>query len=98
VPGDESIVVAFERINETAQTLVLTQAVELVTPAGKHLVNIALVTDIPENLIGRRLENVMDSERDFDDAKIGSEVPACLTEIANNLLANLFSEHFELLN
>src|SRR6516162_5932337 len=71
VSGKKRIMFAFERIDKTAQSFVLPQSVKLMAATCQHLVHVALVTDIPEDLVFRGLEDVVERQGNLDNAKIG---------------------------
>jgi hypothetical protein len=68
VSGVEDIVRTFLAPTKAAQTLVLTNRVELVMAAREQFVGIGLVPDIPDNLIARRVEQVMQGNGQFGRA------------------------------
>src|SRR5438128_2634681 len=59
VSGYKSIVFAFDRIDKSTQSFVLAKSVKAVTAPGQHFVNIGLMTDIPENLVGRAVKDIV---------------------------------------
>ena len=52
------------------------QRADAVAAAGQDLVRIGLVADIPDQPVGRRVEDVVQRDRQFDDAEAGAEMPA----------------------
>src|SRR5688500_1688656 len=94
--GDESIVLAFPRIYKPTKSFKLTQRVKPVAPACEHLMDVGLMSYIPENLVLRTIESMMQCQGDFDDAQIGRQVPAGLRDAFNYLLANLAGHRLQL--
>ena len=47
-----------------------------IVAAGEHLVRIALMPDVPDELVARRVERVVQRDRQLDDAEPGADVPA----------------------
>ena len=49
---------------------------DAVAPAGEDLVRIGLVADIPDQPVARRVEDVVQRDRQLDDAEPGAEMAA----------------------
>ena len=47
-------------------------------PAGQHLVAVGLVADVPDQAVVRRVEHVMQRDRELDRAEVGREMAAGL--------------------
>ena len=71
----ERIIFAFAALGEAAQPPALAQRADPVAPAGKDLVGIGLVPDVPDQPVIGRVEHVMDRDRQLDDAEPGAQVP-----------------------
>ena len=65
----ERVVFAFRALGETAQASALPQSPDPVAATGQDLVRISLMADVPDDAIGRRIENVVQRDRQFDDAE-----------------------------
>ena len=63
-----------------------------IEPAGKHLVDVALVADVEDELVLRRVENAMQRDGQLDDAEIRSEMAAGLREDLDQLIAHFLRE------
>ena len=74
--GFKGVVLAFTQLGETADALVLTQGVEAVPPAGYQFVGIALVPDVPDQLVGGRIEHIMQGQSQFNDPEARAEMTA----------------------
>ena len=72
----KSVVGAFVAFGKTRQTIELSQAVHLVTPAGKYLVRVGLVTYVPNQTVVWCIEDIVQSHREFDGTQVGAEVSA----------------------
>ena len=57
---------------------------EAVFASGKNFVRVGLMGNIPDNLILWRIENMMESDRQFDDPQVGSDVAADLADFVQN--------------
>ena len=74
--GAERIVFAFGALGEAGQAAALAQRADAVAAAGENLVRIGLVADVPDQAIVRRVEHVVQRDRELDHAEPGAEVPA----------------------
>ena len=72
VAGVEDVVLALLALEEARDAAVRAQRVEAIAPAGEHLVGVALVPDVPDELVARRVEDVVQGEGQLD-ARRGSE-------------------------
>src|ERR1700731_88170 len=87
-----TIVFAFRAQKKTVQSLVLTHGVDAIEPAGKHFVDITLVTDIHDKSITRCVEHAMQSNCQFDDAEIRAEMTTSLRQNFDQLVTHFLSE------
>ena len=93
VSRPKRIVRAFPAIEETAGAAGLPQAPEEFAAAPRQqLVHVALVGDVEDELVVRRVEHPMQRDRQLDDAQVGTDVPAVLGGDRDELLANLLRE------
>ena len=74
--GAERIVFALGALGESGKPAALAQRADPVAAAGENLVWIGLVADVPDEPVGRRIENVVQRHREFDDAKTGAKMAA----------------------
>ena len=65
---------------------------EAVEPAGEHLVDVALMADIEDELVLRRVEDPVQRDGQFDDAEIRPEMAAGLREDADQFVAHFLRE------
>src|SRR5215469_358869 len=72
----ERVVFAFGSFGETGQAATLSNGADAVAPPGQDLVRIGLVTDIPDQSVMRRVENVMQCHGQLYDTEAGAEVTA----------------------
>ena len=63
-------------LEEAGDAALLAQRLEVGVPAGQQLVRIALVPDVPDELVARRVEGVVERDRQLDDAKSRADVAA----------------------
>ncbi len=74
--GAEGIVFALGAAGEAGKPRFLAQGADAVAAAGQHLVRIGLVADIPDQPVVRRIEDGVQGNGQFDDAKAGAEMAA----------------------
>ena len=65
-----AIVLAFGAQQKAVQPFVLPHRRDAIEPPGKHLVHVALMADVEDELVLRRFENAMQRDRQLDHAEI----------------------------
>ena len=88
----ERIVFAFRTLGEARKAAALAQGADPVTATGQDLVRIALVPDVPDELVGRRIENIMDGRRKLDHAEARTKVSTGRADSIDHLRAQLVGE------
>ena len=63
-------------LGEAGEPAFLAQRADAVAPAGQDLVRIALVADVEDQPVVRRVEDLVDGDRQFDDAEARAEMAA----------------------
>ncbi len=74
--GAERVVFALGALGEAGQPAAHTQRADAIAAVGENFVRIGLVADVPDQPVGRRVEDVMQRHRELDDAKPGAEMAA----------------------
>ena len=74
--GAERIVFALRAFRETRKPAALPDRADAVAPARQDLVRIRLMTDIPDQPVMRRVEDVVQRQGQLDDAEAGAEMTA----------------------
>ena len=74
--GAEGVVLALGAPGEAGQAAALAQRADAVAPAGQDLVRVGLVADVPDQPVARRVEDVVQRDRQLDDAEPGAEMAA----------------------
>src|SRR4051812_25526229 len=97
VTGVEDVVLRLLALAESGDAAVHADRVEGIAAPGEQLVRIGLMAGIENDLIARRVENVVQRQRQFDDAEIAAEVAADLRNDFDDAVANLSRELVELL-
>ena len=94
--GAERVVLALGALAEARQAAGLAQRADAVAAAGQDLVRIGLMTDIPDQPVGRRVEHVMQRDGELDHAEAGAEMAAGHGHRGDQLLSQLFGELLQL--
>ena len=74
----ERVVRALAALGKAGNAAVHAQAVHAGAPAGEHLVRVALVADVPDQPVLRRVEDGVQGDGQFDGAEVGRQVAAGL--------------------
>ena len=96
VAGAERVVLALAALEEARESALLAQRLHPGVAAGQQLVGIALVADIPYELIPRRLEGVVQCDRELHDAQSSADVAASARAHVDQPRAHLLRECGEL--
>ena len=86
VAGAEGVVLALVAGEEPGDAALLADRGEAVAAAGEQLVDVGLVADVPDELVARRVEDVVQGDGELDRAEAGAEVAAVLGDDADQLL------------
>jgi len=86
--GTKSVVLAFRALGKTADAVELAQRMELGTASREDLVGVGLMPDVPDNLVVRGVENVMEGDGQLDDSQARRQVTAVLCYGANDQVAD----------
>ena len=89
MPGAELVVLALAALEEARDAAGLAQRGEAVVAAGQQLPGVGLVTDVPEHLVGGRVELVQQRDGELHHAEAGADVPAGLRAALDQALADL---------
>src|SRR3546814_18084847 len=88
----EGVVDALLAAGESGEAAALAQGADAVAPAGEDLVRIALMRDVPAQLVRRRLQPVVQRGSQLDTAKAGTKVAAANRHGLDHIQASLSSE------
>src|ERR671932_144504 len=75
VPGAEGVVVALRALEEAGEAPLLAEGLHARAPPREELVRVALVAEVPHQPIPRRVEDVVQRDRELDDAEPRADVP-----------------------
>ena len=90
--GAEGVVIALRPLGEAGQAAALAQGADAVAAPGENFVRIALMADVPDQAVGRRVEDIVQRHRQFDDAEAGAEMPAGLGDRIDKVRAQLIRD------
>ncbi len=96
VRGAEGVVLALLAARKSRDAAELAQGVHPAPAAGDRLVRVGLVADVPDDPVVRRVEDVVQRDRQLDRAEVRREVAAGLRDGLDDELAQLAGEHLEL--
>ncbi len=80
VPGVQDVVLALGAVGETEQAALFADGKYPFPAAGDDLVGIALVADVPDDLVQRRVEDPMQGQGQVHGPQVGRQVPAVLRD------------------
>ncbi len=96
VAGAEAVVLAFGAEHEAVEAAGLADRVEERLAPGEQLVDVALVADVEDEAVARRVEDVVHGDGQLDDAEVRPDVTAGLGDAGDEALANFFGQSFQL--
>ncbi len=97
VAGTELIVRALVAPQEAGEAPLLAQRIEPVVPPGENLPRIALMADVPNDLVARRVKRSAERDRQFDDPEPRADMAAGLGDHVDQTLPHLVGERLQLL-
>src|SRR6185312_810273 len=74
--GAETVVFALGALGEPGEATTGAQGPNSVTASGQDFVRIGLMADVPDELVGRRVEDVVQRDGQLDDAETRTKVSA----------------------
>ena len=86
------VVTAFGAFGEAGKAVALSQRTDAVAPSGQDLVRVGLMADVPDQTVARRVEHVMQRDRQLDDPKARAEMAACHRDGIDRLGAQLIGD------
>ena len=102
--GVKGIVGAFASFGKAAESLVLTDGLEVLEATGQELVGVALVANIPYELVVWGVKDIMDGQGQLNNAQAGCEMASDLgngrdyftADVGSQLGQALFGKSFEI--
>ena len=93
----DDVVDALSATGVARQPIFLAKGVELPCPARDDLVNVGLVTGIPDDGVVRAHENAMQGDGELDHAEIRPQMPTCCRHFLHQERADLGGKFGQLL-
>jgi len=97
VGGAEGVVFGLGAFCETGEAAALAEGVDAILSAGEDFVRVALVADIPDELVVGGVEDGVDGGGEFDDAEARAQVAAGFGDGLDRCAADFVGEGFEFL-
>src|SRR5450830_1783839 len=88
VAGTHDVVRRLAAAGEPGEPAVLADGAKAVAAAGEQLVSVALVTDVPDDLVARALQYAVQRHRELDGAEAGRKMTAHFAHARQNGLAD----------
>ena len=94
--GAETVILAFRPFGKPAQASVLPQGWELCLPSGEELVDIGLVSYIPDDFVPGHGKYLVQGHGQFHHPQIGSQMAAVFAGHCQDLLSDFPAEFRQL--
>ena len=78
--SSKAIELAFTASWKTTQTMALTQGRHLVASTSQNFVRIGLVSNVPHDSVMRRVEDIVQSNGQFNRAQVGTQMSTRLRD------------------
>ena len=88
----EGIVDAFFAAGKPRDALILSQRMELIAPSRQDLVPVSLVSNVPDQLVFRSIEDIVQRHRELHGTQAGSKMPAGLRDRVDHEAAQFICE------
>src|SRR5690349_17284398 len=88
----EHVVLALRAFGEAGEAAALAQRADAIAAARQNFVRIALVADVPDQSVVRRVEHIMQRHGELDHAKACAEMAAGLRHSVDGFLPQFLSE------
>jgi hypothetical protein len=92
VTGTEGIVFALFSFAKAGEATQLTEGRESVPPSGQNLVGVALVGNVPNNIVRGHVEDVVQGNRELGNPKGWTEVASRLGDVFYDLPSELVGQ------
>ena len=72
--GNESVILTFSRVGETADSFEFPERMESLPASGQDFVPVSLMSDVPNDPVVGRIEDIMQGDGQFDSTEAGSQM------------------------
>ena len=93
--GAERVVFALGALEETGQTALLPQRLHAFVAPGEQLVRIRLMPHVPHELVGGRVEDRMQGNRQLHHPKAGADMPTRARADIDQTITNVLGQRAE---
>ena len=90
--SSERVVFTFRALGEAGKAAAFSQRADAILSPGENLVRIGLMANIPDQPVGRRIEQIVDRDCKLDDAQPGAKMSAGDGDSLDRLLAQLICD------
>jgi hypothetical protein len=87
-----AVVLTLGAQEETVESAELSHRIKTIEPAGKHLVDVPLMTDVHNESVARRVKNPMQRNRQFNDTEIWPQMPSGLRKDSDQFFPHFLCE------
>src|SRR5438445_5108283 len=96
--GTECVILRFVTTKKSRQSAVFLDRMKLIASSGQYLVRVSLMADVPDELVARRIKNVVHRHRELDRSETCSCVASDPRAGVDNELANLVGNFLQILD
>ena len=93
----KGVVDAFFAAWKPGDAFILPQRMELIAPPRQDLVPVGLMSNVPDQLVFRSIEDIVQRHRELDGTQAGSQMPARLRDGVDHEAAQFICELSQLL-
>src|ERR1700681_2451635 len=90
--GAERVVFALRPLGEARKAAALSDGTDAVAAPGENLVGVALVADVPDQPVMRRVEDMVQRNRELHDAEAGAQMATGLGYRIDQVMAQLIGD------
>ena len=90
MPCTERIMRALTTLGKAGKSAALAQHIKTIKSARQHLVHVALMSHVPNDMIPRRIKDAVQCHAEFHNAKVRRKVSAVFTDTLNQKISDLF--------
>ena len=90
--GAIAVVRAFGTQKEAIKSSVLPHCGQLLAPSGQDLVDVSLMTDIKEDLVGRRLKDTVEGDGEFNHSQVRPQMTTCFGQRSDQGIPDLLGK------
>ena len=89
--GNESVILTFSRVGETADSFEFPERMKSLPTSGQDFVPVSLMSDVPNDPVVGRIEDIMQGDGQFDSTEAGSQMAGVFRKYIYYVLPQLFT-------